>query len=214
MALSDQVDNYCERIGPDFWSEPLNAVSNAAFLIAAFAAFVLWRRNTPDDLPAFALIAIVVATGIGSFLFHTFATRWASLADVIPIALFIHGYLFFALKRYLELPWWGALGIVVVFFGASPFAARALAPLTGSSSGYVPALMALYTVGTLFVRRNRPLGSLVLLTGLLFTVSIGMRMLDEPICAQLATGTHFLWHILNGIVLYLLLRVLILQRAG
>ena len=34
------VDHYCERIGAGLWSEPLNAVSNGAFLIAAAAAFV------------------------------------------------------------------------------------------------------------------------------------------------------------------------------
>ncbi|WP_428688102.1 ceramidase domain-containing protein [Roseibium sp.] len=214
MALSDQVDNYCERVGLDFWSEPLNAVTNAAFLAAALAAFVLWRRRTPGDLPALALIAIVLATGIGSFLFHTFATNWASLADVIPIALFIHVYLFLALMRYLELSWWTALGIVILFFAVTPFVVRILAPLFGSSAGYAPALVALYTVGALFFARDRRLGAPVLAAGAVFTVSLGFRTLDVPLCAQLTTGTHFLWHILNSIVLFLLLRVLILQRAS
>ena len=35
------VDGYCERTGPGYWSEPLNALSNAAFLVAAWAS---WRR--------------------------------------------------------------------------------------------------------------------------------------------------------------------------
>ncbi len=214
MALTDQVDNYCERVGPDFWSEPLNAVTNAAFLIAAVAAFVFWRRKTPGDLPALVLIAIVCATGIGSFLFHTFATRWAGLADVIPIALFIHVYLFVALTRFLGLPWWAALGIVAVFFAATPLAGRAVAPFVGSSAGYVPALMAIFITGALFVRRNRELGTQVLLTGAIFALSLALRTLDGPLCDQIAFGTHFLWHILNGVVLFLLLRVLIWQRAG
>lgn len=214
MALSDQVDNYCERVGPEFWSEPLNAITNAAFLIAAVAAWMIWRRKTPDDLPALFLIAIVFATGIGSFLFHTFATRWASLADVIPIALFIHIYLLFALKRFLALPWWAAIGIVILFFAASPFVIRALAPVAGSSAGYLPALAAIFVVGALLYRNNAGLGGQVLLTGVIFAASIGFRMADEPLCAQWAIGTHFLWHILNSIVLFALLRVLILQRAG
>ncbi|MEP1931714.1 MAG: hypothetical protein ABJJ37_10590 [Roseibium sp.] len=46
MALSDQVNNYCERLSPEFWSEPLNAVTNVAFIVAAVAAFVLWRHQT------------------------------------------------------------------------------------------------------------------------------------------------------------------------
>ncbi|WP_299811179.1 ceramidase domain-containing protein [uncultured Roseibium sp.] len=214
MALSDQVNNYCERLGPEFWAEPLNAVTNAAFLIAALAAWLIWRRKTPDDLPALLLIAIVFATGVGSFLFHTFATRWASLADVIPIALFIHVYLFFALKRFLALTWWAAAGIVVIFFAASPLVIGALAPLAGSSAGYVPALLAIFVVGGLCIRTDRRLGGRLLLTGVIFTASLGFRMLDAPLCADLAIGTHFLWHILNSIVLFTLLRVLILQRAG
>lgn len=214
MALTDQVNNYCERLGPHFWAEPLNAVTNAAFLVAAVWALVLWRRKTPGDLPALFLIVIVCATGIGSFLFHTFATRWAGLADVIPIALFIHVYLYVALTRFLELRWWAALGIVAVFFAATPFLGQVVAPLVGSSAGYVPALMAILVVGTLYARKNRVLGTEVLITGAVFALSLTLRTLDEPLCVRITFGTHFLWHILNGIVLFLLLRVLIRQRAG
>ena len=214
MALTDQLNNYCERLGPEFWSEPLNAVTNAAFLIAALVAYLIWRRKTPDDLSALLLIVIVFATGVGSFLFHTYATRWAMLTDVIPIALFIHIYLFFALKRFLELPWWAALGIVIAFFVATPFVAEAVAPLVASSAGYVPALLAIFVVGAIFVLKNQRLGTQVLLTGVVFAASLTFRTIDEPLCEQIMVGTHFLWHILNAVVLFALLRVLILQRAG
>jgi ceramidase len=214
MALRDQLNNYCERTGPDFWSEPLNAFTNAAFLIAAFVAYLIWRRKTPDDLSVLLLIVIVFATGAGSFLFHTFATRWAMLADIIPITLFIHIYLFVALKRFLEMPWWAALVIVAGFFGVTPFVTQAVAPIVGSSAGYVPALLAIFVVGGLFYRKDRHLGAQVLLTGLVFAVSLTLRTLDEPLCTQMTFGTHFLWHILNAIVLFRLLRVLISQRAG
>ncbi|MBG6155035.1 hypothetical protein IWQ52_000337 [Labrenzia sp. EL_159] len=213
MELHEKLDNYCERVGPEFWSEPLNAMTNAAFLIAALAAFLIWRRKTPNDLAGFGLIVVLAAIGIGSFLFHTFATRWASLADVIPIAIFIHFYLFLALNRFLQLQWWAALGIVIAFFAVTPFAGQAIAPLVGSSAGYVPALLAIFVVGILFVPKNQKLGLQVLLTGLVFLASLTFRTMDEPLCAHLAFGTHFLWHVLNGVVLFLLIRVLILQRA-
>jgi len=213
MELHEKLDNYCERVGPEFWSEPLNAMTNAAFLIAALAAFLIWRRKTPNDLAGFGLIVVLAAIGIGSFLFHTFATRWASLADVIPIAIFIHFYLFLALNRFLQLQWWAALGIVIAFFAVTPFAGQAIAPLVGSSAGYVPALLAIFVVGILFVPKNQKLGLQVLLTGLVFLASLTFRKIDEPLCVHLAVGTHFLWHVLNGDVLFLLIRVLILQRA-
>ncbi|MEO0977286.1 MAG: ceramidase domain-containing protein [Pseudomonadota bacterium] len=215
MDLWEQVDNYCERVGPEFWSEPLNAVTNAAFLVAAFLAFVIWRRKTPDDWAGLGLILVVAAIGVGSFLFHTFATRWAGLADVIPIVIFIHVYLYIALNRFLDLRWWLALAIVIAFLAATIlFADRLFAPIAGSSAGYVPALLAIFVIGALFARRDGKLGAEVLLTGLVFLASLTVRTLDEPFCEQVTFGIHFMWHILNSVVLFLLIRVLILQRAG
>jgi len=52
-----------------FWSEPINAMTNVAFLIVAIWA---WRR---PELPIMGrvLTIILALIGIGSFLFHTFA---------------------------------------------------------------------------------------------------------------------------------------------
>ena len=41
------MDAYCERVGPGLLAEPLNAVSNASFLLAALAAWVLAARWHP-----------------------------------------------------------------------------------------------------------------------------------------------------------------------
>ena len=37
MDWSAPIDAYCERLGPQFWAEPVNAATNGAFLIAALA---------------------------------------------------------------------------------------------------------------------------------------------------------------------------------
>lgn len=214
MALTDHVDIYCERLGPDFWAEPVNAITNAAFLIAAAAAFLLWRRKTPEDWAGLLLIIVVLATGIGSFLFHTFATRWAGLTDVIPIAIFIHGYLLFALRRFLDLHWVIAISIVIGFLVLSPMVGEIWSPVIGGSAAYLPALLAIFVVGGFFYAKDKHFGKQVLAIGVIFALSLTLRTIDEPLCSQLALGTHFLWHILNAIVLYGLLRVLILHRAG
>lgn len=103
MDWSRPVDLYCERTDPSFWAEPVNALTNVSFLIAAAVAFVQWRRAGANDRPVFALILITATIGIGSFIFHTIATRGAALFDTIPIAVFIYGYLFFALRWFLTL---------------------------------------------------------------------------------------------------------------
>src|SRR5467141_4074593 len=148
MDWSAPIDLYCERTDASFWAEPANALTNAAFLIAAAAAFWLWRRQSAGDCyrdwPALTLIAVVVAVGIGSFTFHTVATRGAVLADVIPIAVFIYGYLLLALRRFLYLPPGFATAIVVVY-AAGAQALSWLAPpgVLNGSVGYVPPLVAL-----------------------------------------------------------------------
>ena len=45
------IDIYCERVGPEFWSEPVNAVTNGAFIIAGIVALVLAMRARRLDGP-------------------------------------------------------------------------------------------------------------------------------------------------------------------
>ena len=37
--------------------------------------------------------------------------------------------------------------------------------------------------------------------GALLILSLTFRSLDAPLCARWPIGTHFVWHILNGILL-------------
>lgn len=116
---STPIDLYCERVTPSFWAEPVNALSNMAFLIAAYAAFDLWRREGKDDPAILALIVVVTVVGLGSFAFHTLATRGAMLLDVTPIGFFIYGYFLLALRRFLLLSWRVALALLVGFITLS-----------------------------------------------------------------------------------------------
>ncbi|SFK50662.1 hypothetical protein [Methylorubrum salsuginis] len=205
----EPVRAYCERTDAAFWSEPVNAVTNAAFLVAALAAALTAR----GDRPVLALSGVVGVVGIGSFLFHTLANRWSMLADVIPIALFIHGYFGLALARFFGLPVRGAVLGTLAFaglgFGLSPaldaLTGRDVAALTNGSADYGPALLALLGVGLALRRRVPWAGRSILATGGVFLASLAFRTLDARVCAALPLGTHFLWHALNALVLYRLL---------
>jgi len=215
MDLTQSVDIYCERVGPAFWAEPVNALSNLAFLLAGAAALWLARReNRIDDLPVLLLSTLTIAVGIGSFLFHTVAKTWAGIADVAPIILFILGYFAAALNRFAGLSWlWAGLaaaGFIVV----SPIIAAGLGTVLGSelgaSRGYFPALIALFAIGLWLDRGHRHRAGRALITAAVaFAVSLTLRTLDAPLCTAIPLGTHFLWHLLNGLVLWLLLRALI-----
>ncbi|MEG3894440.1 MULTISPECIES: hypothetical protein [unclassified Microcoleus] len=86
--MNDYIDLYCERLVPGLWNEPLNAISNVFFIIAAWAIWQLARPHHKRSPGIWILIALATSIGIASFLFHTFATRGANLLEVIPILLF------------------------------------------------------------------------------------------------------------------------------
>jgi Ceramidase len=220
MSWSEPVSAYCERTSAAFWAEPVNALTNGAFLIAALLAFLLWRQRARDDLATLALIVVTVLVGFGSFAFHTLATRGAVLLDIIPIALFVYGYLLVALRRYLDLPMLASAIILAAFIaltrGLAFLPPSVLPPdfLNGSYE-YLPPLAALIVVGGLVRSRSKPaddgsVGSAILLAAAIFVVSLALRTIDRAVCASFPLGTHFLWHLLNAVVLYVLLRTAIL----
>lgn len=205
MDWGRAVDLYCERTDASFWAEPFNAVTNAAFLIAALVAFVQWRRAGGKDWPALALIAVTFAIGIGSFIFHTVATSGAAKFDTIPIAVFIYGYLLLALRRFLGLSLLASLGILAAF-SAFNYVEALIVPrgaLNGSHA-YLPALAALLAIA--WPVRRQEAGRWLFAAALTLVVSLTFRSIDMAVCDAWPLGTHFLWHSLNGLALYLLLR--------
>lgn len=227
---SDKIYRYCERgVDAAFWAEPFNALSNAAFLLVAAAAAVhLSRRRRhagrPDHrLAEWALVGFVFVIGIGSFLFHTTATRWASVADTAPIGLFMLGYFGYALRRLLGLGWaptlFGVAGFVLALRyageipcvpGLLPITRAGGHPCFNGSLGYVPALVALIAVGSALMLKGHAAASWVLAAGTVFLISLTFRTLDFEMCALTrvmgrSRGTHALWHLLNAATLHLLL---------
>ncbi|EAS49078.1 conserved hypothetical membrane protein [Aurantimonas manganoxydans SI85-9A1] len=214
MDWTQPIDAYCERLEAGFWAEPLNAVSNLAFLVAAAAGFALWRRAGGSDRPVLLLAGLVAIIGIGSFLFHTFANRWSSLADVLPIALFIYAYFFLALHRLVGLGRWAAGLGTAGFLGASIILEPLFAGMVGSSAGYVPALLAMLGIGSYLAATRHCAGPAVLAAGTVFSVSLGLRMADTPLCTDWPLGTHFLWHVSNAVTLGLLLAAALAGRRS
>lgn len=199
MDLTRSLDIYCERLGPGYWAEPLNAVSNAAFLIAAA---VMWRRTAGLPLGR-ALCVILAAIGVGSYLWHTHGQVWAVILDSGSIAVFSLVFLFAANRDFLGLRPWAALGLTLLYF---PYTA-----LTGALFGALPffaisaeywglPLLMLGYAGLL--RRRVPATARGLMAAAaLLCVSLPFRSLDGPLCGALPIGTHFLWHLLNGLLL-------------
>lgn len=209
------VNNYCERIDASYWSEPVNAITNGAFVIAAVLAWRLAARA--GDRGGQVLAVILGLIGIGSYLFHTHAQIWSLWADVIPIQVFILVYVYLATVRLVGTPWWGGVLAVVAFVPYAALTARGLSSVVGSlngSIGYVPVpiLIAGYAV-LLWRRRPEAARGLAVGAGIL-VVSLTFRSLDQGVCEGFPLGTHFMWHVLNAVMLGWMIRVLVRDGKG
>lgn len=222
---------YCERgSDPSFWAEPFNAISNGAFLMAALSVVpALARARTTRGTGAEQLLVLLCATiGIGSFCFHTFATRWAFMFDVGSIMVMSVGYLIYAMRRFAGTGWLGAaMSIVALMLGFAlvrlvpcpagllPITAAAGHPCLNGSLGYLPVIAAMSFIGGWLAVRGHPAGRLLLGAALVFGLSLAVRSLDTEVCTATLLwgrerGTHALWHVLNAFALFLLLRAAIL----
>ncbi|WP_417250006.1 hypothetical protein [Celeribacter sp.] len=193
-----QIDSYREQVDFSFWSEPVNAITNLAFVLAAL---YVWPR-TKGLLLARVLAVILFLIGLGSFAFHTTATRWGEAADVTPILAFILTYVFAATRDFFGLgSWWAALAAVLFV----PFAVI-VSPVflhigMGSSAAYAPVPVLIVIYAALLRRRAPATARGMVLGAAVLCISLGFRMLDAPIYATVPMGTHFMWHFLNSIML-------------
>ena len=202
------IDLYCERLAPGLFGEPANVLSNAAFFVAAWLLARDARRLRAWRPHIALLVALIVLVGIGSTVFHMVATTWAQWLDLGPILAFQLAFLgIYALRvlRWTPLP--SAL-LVAAFLAAALYARQFPEPFNGSIT-YVPAILAIFALG-LHHRAIQPREPpLLLLAAGVFTVSLFLRTIDAAACERFPLGTHFFWHVLNGVVLYLAVRSLL-----
>lgn len=210
LGAWDQVNCYCERAGdPAFWAEPLNALSNLAFIVAALMAYTDFRTARPPQgqVAIMGLILLMMVVGTGSFLFHTFATRWAGAADVAPIGLFIFAYVALAYRWFVGLHAAAAFAVAV----AVTVATFAMPPWFNGSALYFPAIAILIATAVFLYARSHAAAPLLLSAAAMFTISLTFRTIDRTAmaCGPHTIGSHWGWHLLNAVTLYLLVRAAI-----
>jgi hypothetical protein len=195
VGVTDYVDGYCERVAPGLWGEPLNSLSSLAFLVAAVLVWRLAAGDRTGRLLA-GLIGLVFVT---STVFHLLATRWAAVGDSVGVLVF-------------------ALACVVLFFGRRPawLAAPAFLALTVVSAVlggglYLSVLIALFAFAVILAFARDAYWTHYAVAGAVFALSLSLRAVDRDVCDYVPVGTHFLWHLLNGVVLYLVARTMVLN---
>lgn len=206
--LTSPIDLYCERTGPEFWAEPVNALTNLAFVAAGLWGVAAGRRNQAGGFVEL-LSWWVVAIGVGSWLFHTHANLLTIWADIVPIGTFTLAYTLFVLRRFGRFSWNGTLIVSVLFYLAAGLVTLALPRSWHAASngtvGYLPALLAFVLMIGICLARGSPAAKYVAGAFVLFLLAATFRLTDLGVCEAFPLGTHFLWHVFNGAMLGVLL---------
>ena len=202
--MTDYVDGYCERVAPGLWGEPLNSLSNLAFLLAAVLMWRLAAGNRTGRLLA-ALIGLVF---VASTVFHLVATRWAAVGDSVAILAFVLVYVVLFARMFL--PWRFA------WLAAPAFLALTVGTALLGGGLYLAAVIGLFAIAALLAFLRDGFWVHYALAGAVFALSLSLRSIDLDVCGDLPVGTHFLWHLLNGVVLYGVSRTLLtrLRQRG
>ena len=215
--MARPIAMYCERASAAWDAEPLNAISNVAFFIAAWAAWRLQERHpdAPFGGTIKALCIIIAVVGAGSLAFHTVATRWAEWADVIPILIFIIVYCWLILTAFFRWPWQLKAPATFLLFAVTFYLeADQFEKLLWGGAMYLPTLVFLMAAGAGVWRCNARAGKAFYAAAGLFVLSFAARTLDKPMCGALPVGTHYFWHLFNAAVLFLLVRTVILHAPA
>jgi hypothetical protein len=122
-------------------------------------------------------------------------------------------YLWFAGRRYYRWPPQAtALGLFAFFLATFGIEAVVPARILWGGAMYVPTVFVLAAMAfsPISARARRTIQAAV---GVFF-VAYTFRTLDAPLCSSLPVGTHFMWHCLNAVLLYLLVRAALLHSAS
>ena len=203
------IDIYCERVALGLYDEPFNAITNLAFIIASI---IVWRmlRGYPASITRILCI-ILCCIGVGSALLHTTATWWGAIVDVGFIALFVIVYIYAANRFFFGLRTVYSIGILVLaFLSLIPMGwmISQLLPFIGSSASYASIATLIFLYGIILQKIDSEVGKKLFIGALILSISIGFRSVDEPLCNVIPIGTHWLWHILNSIMLAYMIIIL------
>jgi hypothetical protein len=184
--VTDYVDGYCERVAPGLWGEPLNSLGNLAFLVAAV---LVWRLAGGDRTGR------LLAASIG--LVFAASTAFHILVFVLVYSVLFPRVFFGWRYAWLAAPAFLALTVVTALLGGGL---------------YLSALIGLFAFAAILGFARDAYWTHYAIAGAVFALSLSLRTLDRDACDYVPVGTHFLWHLLNGLVLYLVSRTIVLKN--
>ena len=203
----------CEQFETIPIAEPFNVLTNFAFVGVALALFRYARNH--EDLKGFwvydiyLLIFLVLSIGICSTIFHLFPNAQTELIDTIPIVAFIN---IFFISTVVRIAGCKPLETVICYIAYAGFTHILITHFPNAlndSIGYLSTMSALCVVAFYLNMKRRAAARSFLVAALLGVISLFFRSVDNAVCDLFPLGTHFLWHILNAMLIYILMKQLI-----
>ncbi len=202
---------YCEQLLSGDPFEPWNALSNVAFLFAALGSWLDARRRQRALTDAAALLMLLACTiGAGSFAWHATHAPWAELADVLPILSFVLVFLYVEVRALASR---GIAGLACGIMVAAIAGLLSVAPhaLNGSLA-YLPVLIGL--AGLAIITPKPATNRLLRAATAVFAAALAARTFDLALCADYPHGSHWLWHLGNGVVIFLAIKTTLEMPDG
>lgn len=207
-SIEQSMSAYCEAGVGLLGVQPVNTISNIAIFISAYFAYRLIVNRHIQSLAIKILPIFVFLTGIGSTLWHGYPNVFTGIADGIFLFIFLVIALYFLLDRLVGNKIVVLLGTILFIVVQIPFQVGLLPAFNGLIPYFIIFLTGLMLFYGILIRYHGLAGQLIAILGV-FAAALFFRTLDLPICASIGIGTHFLWHLLNALAFYLMVRFLI-----
>lgn len=206
---TDYIDLYCERTAPGLLGEPLNSLGNLGFFVAAVWLALRLRREGRAQIDEWILVALTALVGVGSVVFHMFATRSTAILDQAFIAVFLLMFFHRWLARIVGLGG-GLAGLGVLALALAIAAVRLGTPQDAFNGSimYAPVLLTMLGMALWARRQRHPTAPFATALVGVFLVAITCRTVDLAICDAYPSGTHWAWHLLNAMVIAIACRSL------
>jgi hypothetical protein len=200
MAQFGFGPTYCETLSATaatFPVEPLNTVSTGVIVLFGLASLYLVRKRTPQAYDLYVLSALLIATGIGSGLWHGFRDWYALRFEVNAGLLFLFGLAICWSRRLWSLP--GGVLFLIAFVLTFQFSREYLGVFNQRWVAAAPAVILFGSIlATQTVMRSKKAALFGLAAMALSLTALGFRTYDLTACEYLPVGTHWLWHIFNS----------------
>ncbi len=211
--LTQHYYGLCERTSDAFLSEPLNAISNLSFILVAIMIYRTYRDH--QDLKGkwiwdlHILTILIFSIGLFSFIYHIYPTPYTETMDVIPIVAFINIFFFSIIVRIGHTNAFQTVVCFLAFVGSTHILVSQFPNAMNDSIGYLSSMVALVVIAIYLHMMRRPSSHQFLLASLIGVISLFFRAIDNAVCDTIPIGTHFLWHSLNALLLYILMKQVI-----